>query len=49
MQNQFYNFLLNMWIMKQIDMPKLQSYVPMFISQNECNMILTTPQIKDSI
>lgn len=40
-----YNFILNMWIMKRIDAAKVQSYVPIYISQEEANMILATPQI----
>lgn len=39
-----YGFILNMWIMAKIDAVKVQSYVPKFITQDECNMILATPQ-----
>lgn len=37
-------FILNMWIMARIDAAKVQSYVPKFITQDECNMTLATPQ-----
>jgi hypothetical protein len=40
-----YNFILNMWVMRRIDAQKVQSYVPKYISQNEADMILATPQI----
>ena len=41
-----YNFILNMWVMKRIDQAKVQSYVTKeYISQEEANMILATPQI----
>lgn len=41
-----YNFILNMWVMKRIDQAKVQSYVTKeYISQEEANMILDTPQI----
>lgn len=39
-----YQFILNMWIMKRIDSAKVQSYVPKYIKQDECDMILATPQ-----
>lgn len=42
-----YNFILNMWIMKKIDGTKVQSYVTKgYISQDEANMILATPQVQ---
>lgn len=40
-----YNFILNMWIMKRIDDTKVKSYVPFYITQDECDMILATPQL----
>ena len=43
-----YNFILNMWIMKRIDQLKVQSYVTVdkkYITQDEADMILATPQI----
>lgn len=39
-----YGFILNMWIMKRINEEKVQSYVPKYIAQEECDMILATPQ-----
>ena len=41
-----YGFILNMWIMKRIDEKKVRSYVPIYINQEECEMILATPQIQ---
>ena len=40
-----YGFILNMWVMGRVTEQKVRSYVPMFITQEECNMILATPQI----
>lgn len=40
-----YGFILNMWIMERVTEQKVRSYVPIFITQEECNMILATPQI----
>lgn len=40
-----YSFILNMWVMRVIDGAKVQSYVPRFITQDEANMILATPQL----
>lgn len=39
-----YSFILNMWILGKINADKVQSYVPRYITQEECNMILVTPQ-----
>jgi hypothetical protein len=39
-------FLLNLYIMKRIDVLKVQSYVPKYISQQEADMILATPQMQ---
>lgn len=39
-----YGFILNMWIMKRIDEAKVLSYVPKYITQEEADMILATPQ-----
>ena len=39
-----YAFILNMWIMKRIDENKVRSYVPLYINEEECGMILATPQ-----
>jgi hypothetical protein len=40
-----YNFILNMWVMLRIDAQQVQNYVSKYISQNEADMILATPQI----
>lgn len=40
-----YQFILNMWVMKKINETKVQSYVGRFITQDEADMILATPQI----
>ena len=42
-----YNFILNMWIMRRIDATKVQSYVPTFITQIQCDMIFATPQLEE--
>ncbi|GIO33728.1 hypothetical protein J2TS6_48690 [Paenibacillus albilobatus] len=39
-----YAFLLNMWTMKKVDEVKLESYTPKFITADERDMILATPQ-----
>lgn len=43
-----YQFLLNMWIMGRIDKEYLQSKVPKRITQEECEMIIATPQLKST-
>jgi hypothetical protein len=41
-----YGFIANMWIMGKIDETKVQSYVTKgYISQEEADMILATPQV----
>jgi len=40
-----YTFILNMWVMRKIDQTKVQSYVGRYITQEEADMILATPQI----
>jgi hypothetical protein len=40
----YYNFFLNMWIMHRITAEQLQSKVPKYLTQEECDMILATPQ-----
>jgi len=42
-----YNFILNMWIMRKVDEVYVQSKVPLRITQIECDMILTTPQMTE--
>lgn len=41
----FYQFYLNMWIMRRIDTTTLQSKVPARITQDEYNTIISTPQV----
>lgn len=43
----FYGFLLNMWMMKKINVEKVQSYVPKFITADESKMIIATPQYEE--
>lgn len=43
----FYNFYLNMWIMRRITAEELQAKVPKYLTQVECDMILATPQIPE--
>lgn len=40
----YYQFLLNMWIMAKITEVQVQAGVTKYITQEECNMILLTPQ-----
>lgn len=40
----FYNMYLNMWIMRTVTEEKLKARVPRFISQEEFEMIIATPQ-----
>lgn len=44
-----YEFILNQWILRQIDAAKVQSYVPMWIDQSQANSILATPQIPEDV
>lgn len=44
MRSPVYGFLLNMWIMGKVDEEKLFTYVPKFITQEEYEMIIVTPQ-----
>ena len=39
-----YGFILNMWVMKRIDEAKVDLYVPKYLTQEEADMILATPQ-----
>lgn len=39
-----YGFILNMYVMRKIDAAKVQSYVPKYITQQEADMIIATPQ-----
>ena len=41
-----YGFILNMYILKRITAEQVQIYVTKgYITQNEANMILATPQV----
>ena len=44
----YYDFLLNMWITKQITEAKLRLFTPYYISQVELDMILATPQMTEA-
>jgi len=48
MQSPAYAFILNLWIMRKVDEVYLQSKVPARITQLECDMILTTPQMTEA-
>jgi hypothetical protein len=39
-----YTFILKQWIARKVDSVKVQSYVPRYITQDECDSILLTPQ-----
>jgi hypothetical protein len=39
-----YPFLLNMWVMGKVTETKLQTYSPKYLTADELNMILATPQ-----
>ena len=40
----YYQFVLNMWVMEKVDEAWVQSCVNKYITQEECDMILLTPQ-----
>lgn len=40
----FYNFVLNMWIMHRVTEAQVLAYVPKFLTSEEAQMILATPQ-----
>jgi hypothetical protein len=41
----YYSFFLNMWIMRKITASQLQTKVQKYLTQEECDMILATPQV----
>jgi hypothetical protein len=41
----YYAFLLNLWIMRRLTESQVLAYVPKYITQEEADMILATPQI----
>ncbi len=40
-----YGFILNMWIMNRINEEKVRSYSPRFLTSEEIEMIIATPQM----
>lgn len=40
-----YQFILNQWILGKIDADKVRSYVPKWITQEQAETILATPQV----
>ena len=40
----FYNFVRNMWISGTIDEAKVRSYAPKYITAEQADTILATPQ-----
>ena len=47
-QSPYYNFLLNMWVTRQITEAKIRLFTPYYISEVERDTILATPQITDA-
>lgn len=43
MPSSLYNFILSMWVQGRCTAEKVQSYVPAYITQEECDTILATP------
>lgn len=42
-----YQFILTQWIMRKIDADKVQSYVGKWITQDQADEILATPQVPE--
>lgn len=40
-----YNFILSMWVAGTINEAKVRAYCPLFITTNQRDMILATPQL----
>jgi hypothetical protein len=40
-----YKFILNMWVMGNVDVATVSGYVPMWIDQDQAGAILATPQV----
>ena len=40
----YYAFFLNMWLLRKITAEQLQTKVPKYLTQDECDMIIATPQ-----
>ena len=47
-QSPYYNFLLNMWVTRQITEAKIRLFTPYYISEVERDSILSTPQITEA-
>lgn len=43
-----YGFILNMWIMGRVTEQKVYSYVSKFLTKEEADMIVATPQAINS-
>lgn len=41
-----YNFILSMWVAGTIDEHRVRSYCPLFITPEQRDMILATPQLE---
>jgi hypothetical protein len=40
-----YQFILNQWVMRKIDNTKVNSYVPKWITTEQAETIIATPQV----
>ena len=40
-----YQFILNQWILGKIDADKVRSYAPKWITQEQADTIIETPQV----
>lgn len=40
----FYNFILSMWVAGTINEEKVRAYAPKFITNEQAELILATPQ-----
>lgn len=40
-----FEFIKGQWIMRNIDADKVNSYVPRWITQEQANTIIATPQV----
>jgi hypothetical protein len=49
MSTVYYNFYLNMWIMRRVTADTLQAKFPKYLTQEECDMILASPQIEEVV
>lgn len=47
MESPFYAFLVDCWKKRFADEEKLQSYVPKYISEEECKEIIETTEVKE--